>query len=443
MDHKKHFMAVHVPGIALLLTWICVTCVAAAQIEAPPPAATQPDNPGELGIASASAKDDAAPDQTAALQSYVDQVARRGGGQATLPPGKYVLRGSLRIPTGVTLTGAWEIPHHGILSRGTVLLVYAGREKEDGPAAIELQQSSGIKGVTICYPQQTLPDPRPYPWAIHGRGMHNTVENVTLVNAWQGIAIGPEHNELHLIRNVYGCVLRRGVFIDNTTDIGRIENVHFNPHYWPRSGHDGVPNDTVAVFMQQNLEAFIFGRTDWQSVRDTFVFGARIGYHFIGTSHGDCNGQLAGIGADACQYCVVVDKAQPQGLLISNGQFVCLSLGQKIEPRIGVVTSKQCGAAVQLTNCSFWGNFTNCIRAEGSGLVSISQARMEGYEAAPVEILGGRGIVRDVLFASPASQHVRIGKDVRRAVVEANMAEGGVKIGNEADKRLTARDNEE
>jgi len=388
-------------------------------------------------------------DQTRAIQQLLDEAAARGGGEAVLGPGQYTLRASISVPTGVTLRGAWEQPHHGILTCGTVLMAYGGRGKEDGPALIELAQSSGVKGITICYPEQTLADIQPYPWAIHGRGMHNSIENVTLVNAWQGIAIGPETNELHTIRNVYGCVLRRGVFIDNTTDIGRIENVHFNPHYWPRSGHAGALRGdranrdlTVAAVMQQNLEAFVFGRTDWQSVRDTFVFGAKIGYRFIATAKGACNGQFSGIAADACQTCVQVDAAQGPGLLISNGQFVCLRLSDRAEPRIGVVTGPGFNAAVQLTNCSFWGDFTSIARIEGTGLFTMSQARVGGNRGPALEILGGRAVVREVLFFRSRGAHIVVGPDVKRVVAANNFADGGVDIVNHAGERLVARDNE-
>ena len=406
--------------------------------------AQEPARAAEFGI-----RANVSDDQTAAVQKYLNDVEKRGGGEARLGPGQYTIRGSLRVPTAVMLTGAWEMPHHGIITKGTVLMAYAGRGKEDGPAFIELSPSSGVRGVTICYPEQKLTDVQPYPWAIHGHGMHNTVENVTLVNAWQGIAIGPEWNELHVIRNVFGCVLRRGVYIDNTSDIGRIENVHFNPHYWPRSGHDGVPRDAkpnpdlaVGAYMQENLEAFIFGRTDWQSVRDTFVFGAKVGYRFIKTPRGSCNGQFSGIGADVCQYCVVVDAAQGPGILISNGQFVCISLGPKAkEERIGIVTGKSFDATIQLSNCSFWGDFTHFARIEGSGRFSLSQARLENSRKTGIEILGGRATIRDSAFATK-SGHVLVGESVKRVTVTDNAAEGGLKIENRAGDRLVARDNE-
>ena len=407
------------------------------------------DTPTPQDAASFNIQPNTPDDQTPAIQKYLDHVANLGGGSAHLPPGQYTIRAFLRVPTGVMLTGAWEMPHHGLLTKGTVLLAYAGRGKEDGPALIELSPSSGVRGLTICYPEQKLTDVQPYPWAIHGHGMHSTVENVTLVNAWQGIAIGPQWNELHVIRNVFGCCLRRGVYIDNTSDIGRIENVHFNPHYWPRSGHDGVPRDAkpnpdlaVGIYMQENLEAFIFGRTDWQSVRDTFVFGAKVGYRFIKTPRGACNGQFSGIAADVCQYCVVVDAAQGPGLLITNGQFVTVPLSPKTkDERIGIVTGKDFDATLQLTNCSFWGDFTHFARIEGTGRFSLSQARLENSRKTGIEILGGRATIRDSAFVTK-STHILVGENVKRVTLTDNLADGGLKIENRAGDRLIARDNE-
>ena len=44
--------------------------------------------------------------------------------------------------------------------------------------------------------------------------MHGSVVDVTLVNAYQGIDFGTHRNELHYIRNVFGCCLRKGIYID-------------------------------------------------------------------------------------------------------------------------------------------------------------------------------------------------------------------------------------
>jgi len=178
-------------------------------------------------------------DDTAAIQAALDATGKTGG-EVFLPSGVYRVAGSLRVPTGVTLRGSWDAPHHGAWDKGTTLAVTGGRGQEDGTAAVELAESSSIQGVTMVWPEQKWDAITAYPWAIHGQGMHNDVENVTFINAYQGIKIGVPWSELHLIRNVFGCVLRRGIFIDTTSDIGRIENVHFNEHYWARSHYPHI-----------------------------------------------------------------------------------------------------------------------------------------------------------------------------------------------------------
>ena len=420
------------------------------------------------GVRPASGALTSATDQTAAIQTLLDAKSAQGGGVVELAAGRYRFEGTLSVPTGVTLQGVWAQPHHGIVEMGTVLEVYAGRGTEEG-AFIELGQSAGVKGVTIVYPEQTLDDIVPYPWTFHGKGMHNTIEDVTLVNSYNGISIGPEFNELHLIRNVFGCVLRRGIKIARCTDIGRIENVHFNPHYWTRSGHHGVPKDAkpqpdfaVAIKMQESLEAFIFERTDWQYVHNTFVFGAKVGYLFTGSDVTDaCNGQFHGIGADMCIKAVVFEKVQPYGVLISNGQFVCgrLKKSDTLEvdleaETIGIHTTEGFTGSVQLSNCSFWGYFTHMMKLEGDGYVSMSQGTMMPIvhqRDALIKALDGRVHVSGVIFRhneylEPPEKgdkpQIYIGKNVKRAVIADNFAKGGVRIEAEDPGRCVIRDNE-
>ena len=57
------------------------------------------------------------------------------------------------------------------------------------------------------------------------------------------------------------------------------------------------------VFMSWQLlhgRAFVFARTDWEYVLNTFAFGYAIGYHFISSKEGSCNGNFLGIGT--CMY---------------------------------------------------------------------------------------------------------------------------------------------
>ncbi len=377
-------------------------------------------------------KPDSSQNQADKIQNYLNCLAQQKGGTASLPAGKYILRQPLTIPTSVTLQGSWNGPHHGIIEKGTVLYAYPGRGSQYGKPLITLQQSSAIKGLTIIYPEQKLDDIQPYPWTIKGSGMHNVIENVTLANSYNGICIGPENNELHFIHNVYGCVLRRGIFINNTTDIGRIENVHFNPHFWPRSGHKGVPEDAkpnpdiaVAKYMNQNLEAFIFGRTDWQYVTNTFVFGAKTGYLFKKTENGVCNGQFSGIGADMNRVCVYIENTAPYGILVTNGQFVPGNLvknDKTINP-VGILTSENFTGKASFNNCAFWGPSHQVLKQKGHGFISLVNSLLTvNSDSKPViELLSGSTALRNLNFDKQAD-HIYIAQDVQRAVISENFA---------------------
>ena len=167
--------------------------------------------------------------------------------------------------------------------------------------------------MVIFYPNQTLTEiPTPYSYAVAMRGKNAAILDCELLNPYNGI--DASGSERHLIRNIQGQPLRRGIFIDTIFDIGRIENVHFNPWY--------SMSPKLFQWEMDNGEAFVFGRADWEYVLNTFCFGYHIGYRFIKTSGGVCNGNFLGIGADDCYTAVVVEQSAPFGLLITNGEFV-------------------------------------------------------------------------------------------------------------------------
>jgi len=407
-----------------------------------PPAGAEGEPRATYDVFAFGAAGDGEADDTGAVQRALE-AAGKTGGMVALRPGVYRIEGSLRIPSGVCLQGAWAMPHHGLWEKGTTLYALRGRGTEEGPALIEMNASTAVRGITIYYPEQDPEAIVPYPWAIHGQGMHCTIENVTLVNPYNGIAIGPEWNELHLVRNVFGCPLRRGLFVDLCTDIGRVENVHWNIHYWARAKHPKGPKGEGADegyrrYVQENLEAFIFGRTDWESVKDTFTYGARIGYRFIDNGHGAMNGSLVGIGADGCLQGVWVDRIQPMGLLITNGQFAPFrnpQMGdQRSEPPVaGIVTREGASGNVTLVNCSFWGgNPAAHLRGSAELQAKFENCFMRdwaGYdgEAAAIDVDGPTLTVRGCSFASGGTE-IRIGERTRAAIVTENVAASEMEV---------------
>jgi hypothetical protein len=382
----------------------------------------------------AGAKPDGSNDSTVAIQKSLDEAGKEGG-SVRLPPGRYLVKGSLRIPPGVTLQGVMESPVWSEPLKGSIILATGGRGQEDGPALFEMNHSSAVRGLTVWYPEEETSNITPYSWTFHLQGNDNTVENVTLINSYNGIRIGPESNVRHRIRSVYGCVLRRGIFVDSCSDIGRIENLQFHCHWWsaPNVGGNWKP---VHEFMWRNCEAFIFGRTDWEYVNNTFVFPVNIGYRFIKTQAGAANGQFSGIGADESQICVKVEEIQPMGLLISNGQFVCMHGDQRIE----VLVDKTCGGSVRLVNCAFWGPARQCVVSHSQSFVSLSDCYLSssGREKNPgvflVEADGGKLQVRGCSFGSDEPS-IALRKGLRHAIITENNGVHGVEILNEIGDR--------
>ena len=355
-------------------------------------------------------------DDTGAIQAALDACGEQGAGTVTLPRGTFLLRGTLAVPPYVALRGSLESPAVSSEGRGTTLLAYAGRGEETGTPFITLHTGSGVHGVAIHYPEQTGPPIVPYPYCLAGEGEDISITNCLLVNPYQGIDMGSKPCPRHFISRVHGYPLRRGLFVDQCFDIGRIENIHFWP-FW-RTSND--PRG-VRAFTQQHGEAFVFAMTDWQYVFNTFCWGYRVGYRFTENGQGVCNGNFLGIGADACNVCVQVDNCAAYGLLITNGEFVAID-GPNPTP---IVVSPENSGTIQFNNCTFWGPCYQCARIDGKGHVSMSQCHFLEWDshrsAAPgIQVSGGTFSLHASRFAK-AAPSIHLGSHVRGAVITGNL----------------------
>jgi hypothetical protein len=405
-------------------------------------AAIAAETNGTWSVLDYGAAGDGKSDNTAAFQKALDAAGKSGGGTVFAPRGNYRFEGQLTVPPAVTLKGIWEsVPaHNGIRDRGlpkptddgTTFLTTANRGVEDGPAFITLNHNSTLKGVVIYYPDQDpAAEPAPYPYAIAMRGKNPAVLSVELLNPYNGI--DATQNERHLIRDVQGQPLRRGIMVDSIYDIGRIENVHFNP-WWSMQ-------PKLFAWQQAHGEAFIFGRTDWQYVLNTFCFGYNVGYKFIQTKAGVCNGNFLGIGADDCFTALVVEHCAPMGLLISNGEFVSF---HGPDPTMVNVGEGNAGS-VRFVNCAFWGPCEQIARIKGKGTVGFSDctfvqwdSKRTGRHALQVE--SGSLLVRGCEFQADRP-HIELGEKVRQAVISDNLVKGKWRVTNHAGKAFNISNN--
>ena len=381
-------------------------------------------------------------DDTAAFQKAMDTAGKAGGGVVTAPRGVYFFAGHLTVPQAVTLKGVWEsVPSHVGLRNpgaakptddGTTFLVTENAGTEEGPAFITLQDNATLKGVVLYYPLQNPETaPKPYPWAVAMRGKNPAVIAVELLNPYNGI--DATQNERHLVRDVHGQPLRRGIFVDAIYDIGRIENVHFNP-WWSMK-------PKLFQWQQENGEAFIIGRSDWQYVFNTFCFGYRAGYKFVQTRAGVCNGNFLGIGADDCFTAVEVENSAPFGILISNGEFVSF---HGPNPTMVDVGTNNTGT-IRFVNSAFWGPCNQIARIAGRGTTAFSDCTFVQWDRnkegrAAIQAQGGTVMVRGCEFRENKPQ-IELGEKVRKAVISDNVFTGKARITNRTARGAVIHDN--
>ncbi|MBU4272755.1 MAG: glycoside hydrolase family 55 protein [Planctomycetes bacterium] len=398
-------------------------------------------------VIEAGAVGDGQADCTAVFQRLLDEAGKAGGGVVDVPAGCFRINGNLSIPANVTLQGIYRVPPNsgprkiGNLT-GSVLHAYAGRGSANGPPFIRLAGDNAvIAGLIVAYPEwkQTDVPPVPYPPCVSSQDTENVgIRDCCFLNPFEAVKL--VRAARHLVRNVTGYPIQRGIFVDECLDIGRIENVHF----WP-FGVSYKPDDPFCKWVNTQGVAFELARTDWQYVLNTFCFGYGVGYKFSKSKSGSTNGNFLGLGADSCQRAVVVEQAQTPGLLITNGEFVgrwsstkavCVEIGPEVKGKVSLV------------NCSFWGPIDRCVWMRSpSGQFTANACHflhwdVRGTGSPAIQLDAGKAIVLGCTF-NQENLHVDVGPRIVSVILTANQAAGGFRVDNRAGKRAQIALNEE
>lgn len=377
-------------------------------------------------VREAGARGDGATDDTAAFETAMRSVARAGGGAVFVPAGRYAIRGNLTVPQGVTLRGELETPDPARALRGTVLMAFAGRGAASARPFISLRPSSGLKGLAIWYPQQDAAHITPYPFSVR-HASEATVEDVALVNAYQGIDIGPGGNGTHMIRNVYGTPLATGIQIDNCFDTGRIENVHFAPDYWSGSGLPGAPamNGPHTQWLRANGVALRLFRIDWECITFVKIRGYRIGAEALPSRHappinngGPPYGHFYGCEIVDCTNAFSATDARFPGFLFTH----CVLGGSEG----AVKTAGTFTSFLGLHSCTLQGDSR---AADIHGTVGAAAAFQRCSFSGEASVDTGSFSMLGCKFDSP-NTHLSIGPGVRVATIAGSAFSGAPKIRN-------------
>lgn len=358
------------------------------------------------------------------LQGLIDRVAAAGGGVLFLGEGTYPLRQPLVIREGVTVRGEWAAPDSGV--RGTVVAIEDRAGTEAAPDTITLERGSGLREVTLWYPNQSSERVVPYPWTVGTSakvgGDNVTLQNVTLVNPFRGIRIGPEWNELHTLRHVYMAPLDTGLAIDTTTDIGRLNHVVLSPRVWEQSGLAGAPStgasrDALRRRLAEAATGVDVGRSDWEYIVGVEAEGLATGLRFRPGKQGTTNAVMLDCSFRDCGTALRLDALNGVGLSATACQF------HGTRPLYGPPAF---ATVAQFNTCAFSGSKGEAVTLEGTGLLSFQNCRFGGTVAATA---GQVSLVDCDL--SKSAPHVALGPDVLRARILGCRGEEGLAIRNE------------
>jgi pectate lyase-like protein len=382
---------------------------------------------------------DGATDCSKAFQEALDTAHSGGGGIVHVPVGQYRIATHLVIPPKVTLEGLWRAPPRGQVDdlAGSVLLAVEGQGSDIGHPFILMKESATLRGLTVFYPEQVNAEkPHPYPWTVAGEGDNVSIIDCLLLNPYHAVDFGSRPTGRHLIRGLYGQPLRKGIYINQCYDVGRVEDVHFWP-FWTGPGRD----EPAFVGMRKHATAFILGKTDGQMFNNVFSIRYRVGMHFIAGVVGAArdgkprtapgSGVYTNCYMDETPTAVLVDEvAAHAGVSFVNGMFMS-----------GVEVASTNTGPVKFTGCGFWGNSdqTYHTNLEGRGTVSFNACHFSNWDraekGAPCIDADSRGlIVTGCEFQSDRRDHlkIRIGEQVKSAVITSNLMQGGVLIERDA-----------
>jgi predicted RNA methylase len=356
-------------------------------------------------------------DDTSAIQAALNAAGSNGGGVVFLPRGNYLISSHLLVPAQTSLLGVWRAVTAYSQYLGTTLLAVENAGTSNGVPFITLQgDNSTLEGVTIYYPNQVANNPpTPYPFAIRGGGGNNiTIQNVLLVNPYQGIDLATYGCPRHFVRGVYGQPLLMGIAVDQTYDIGRIMDIHFWP-FWTQ-------NTNIEAFQSANAVTFDFMRTDWEVVQDVFSWGYAIGARFRASANGSMNGQMSNVNFDNVDVGLQLINTQPYAVHISNLNIANAGGGTNHIAIQGLPGS----SGLNVNGASFWGSLYQPVSWNNSGLLTLSNARFLSWASTlqAIDIISGRAILQGNYFTDNVGVAIRVGTGTDRVMILGNMLVG-------------------
>lgn len=327
--------------------------------------------------------EDASHDNAPAIQQALDAAGSNGGGIVYLTPGHYRCNSALSIPAGVELRGASDlasVPR----GQGAVLEVYCGEGSEAGSPFITMAAGSGLRGITINYPNQdgsTFTDvaggmvdgsfvpahavctPKKYPYAIRGNA-DTYIVNLGLRACYRGIDMFTNKCDNHYVDYISGHCFKNVVRIGGMSEGGTVSNIQCNTialaagdewkyGLWPNSLHNATATHQEACYQQNydELEFMVIGDCRNENLYNNFLFGSWIGILFQSDGQGGATVSSLGNAVDGVVNTFVL-RAAAADVEMTNSQLVALNNGHSAN---FFTTEAAFNRTVNMFNTNNWG----------------------------------------------------------------------------------------
>ena len=312
-------------------------------------------------------------DDSVAFQSAVSSIAE-GGGAVYVPAGTYKLSQEMSLPSGVSLIGDFKEPtEKDPTAGGTILaLTPVSSEKGNTNEFFQMQAGSSINGFTLWYPEQTMKDGSAveYPYTIcNTQASATIIENVNMVNVYNGINHNKLPNQQQTTINIYGTPLFNGVKVGQVNDSGRDEKLDFAPDWWLKSGLPGIPDEAVLKnWLLKYGTAFYIVHIDWHFLADLTVKGYNIGLRidsFFGRAYN--------LNITDCNTCLYAEAAAIYGGQLTNAVLKANGGENPVAMRLGedVANGVSCNSVV------FESTGAKAIEHLGTGPLSIQDCTVK------------------------------------------------------------------
>lgn len=335
-----------------------------------------------LNVRDYGAKGDGVTDDTVAIQNCINAVSanlKKNITGAIFPNGKYKIT-NINVPAGVSIIGNFTMD--GITKRGTWLYCVSRTT-----AAVTLNSGSAIRGMGFYYPEQGWNDTTSAPLYAYPGSIKIAddvrrilIEDICFLNAYYGIDAS-NHHELLWIRNVQGYCIYRGIEIDHTTDIDRINTMHLNYNVLMVTG------DANAVkyrnWTRKNGNAFILKKCDWILINDFFAWGYRRGIYIDTSVNGGVDGaKFINSGCDNVGNGIVVTSSHAgtthSGITFENCYFTGFNQYFQNEDTDNVITVNNV-STITFKNCRFWACEKSVFNIVSADFCLIDGCMFESY----------------------------------------------------------------